>query len=167
LTLIPLTLLVPQTAAAFLTAGNSLAQNITGLAATNRVTVPVILSSQVVVSAAAPQIGDMDMQLTYPRVSLYTVGLKNTRVEKFRTLSGSLTLVADIWASADLMTQVDQWIHYYVEGVTEIFRQNTGDWGNGIFFDGSFDIQFHLPATGGLGFVQNAKVTLNLHVSRN
>lgn len=165
--MIPLTLLVPQTAAGFLTSGNSLAQNITQLAAANGVTVPVILPSQVVVSAAAPQIGDMDMQLTYPRVSLYTTFLKNTHIEKFRTLSGSMILVADIWASGDLMIQVDQWIHYYVESFTEIFRRNTGDWGNGIFFDGSFDVQFHLPAMGGLGFVRNAKITLTLHVSRN
>ena len=163
----PLTLLVPQQAAALFTSGNLLAQNITELAAANNLTVPVILSSQVIVSSATPQIGDMNMQLTYPRVCLYTTGLKNTHIEKFRSLSGTISLVADIWASANLMTQLDQWSHYYVEAVTDILRQNVGDWGNGIFFDGSYDLQFNSPASGGFGFIQNAKVTCSLHVSQS
>jgi hypothetical protein len=165
--MIPLTLLVPQKAAALLSAGNLLAQSIAHLAAASGVVVPVILAPQVIVSSAPPQIGDPDLQLTYPRVSFYVSSLKNTRIEKFRSLSGSMTLVADIWASGNLLTQVDQWLHYYVEAVTMLLRQNSGDWGDGIFFDGSYDLQFQLPAAGGLGFVQNARVTCGLHVSRN
>jgi hypothetical protein len=160
-------LFVPQKAAALLTTGDLLAQNIAQLAAANATIIPVILPPQVVVSSAPPQIGDPNMQLTYPRVSFYVSSLKNTHFEKFRSLSGSMTMVADIWASGNLLTQVDQWLHYYIEAVTAILRQNAGDWGDGIFFDGSYDLQFHLPAAGGLGFVQNAKVTCGLHVSRN
>lgn len=163
----PLTLQIPQHTAALLTAGNLLAQTITQLAAANEATVPVILPSQVVVTSAPPQIGDMNLQLTYPRVCLYTTGLTNTHFEKFRTLSGSITLAGDIWASGNLVTQVDQWLHYYVEAVTGILRTNVGDWGNGIFYDGSYDLQFHAPAAGGLGFVQSAKVTCSMHVSQN
>jgi hypothetical protein len=165
--LTPLTLLVAEQAAGLFTSGNLLVQTITQLAAADGVVVPVILPSQVVVSSATPQIGDMDLGLSYPRVCLYTTGLKNTQLEKFRSLSGTMTLVVDIWASGDLMTQVDQWAHYYVEAVTDILRQNIGDWGNGVFFDGTYDLQFHAPTAGGFGFAQNARVTCSLHVSRN
>ena len=163
----PLTLLIPRQAAGLFTTGNLLAQNITQLAIASGFNLPVISSSQVVVSSVAPQLGDMDLQLTYPRLCLYVTDLKNTHIEKFRSLSGSVSLVADIWASGNLLSQVDQWIHFYVEAVTDILRQNIGDWGNGLFFDGSYDLQFHSPASGGLGFVQNAKVTCSLHVSQN
>lgn len=163
----PLTLFVPQTAAAFFTIGNVLAGRITNLAAASGMTIPVILSSQVVVTSAPPQIGDMDLQLSYPRICLYTAGLKNTHVEKFRSLSGTISLIADIWASGNLMTQIDQWTHFYVEAITDILGQNIGDWGNGVFFDGTYDLQFYSPALGGLGFVQNAKITCSLHVSQN
>ncbi len=163
----PLTLLVPQQAASLLTNGDLLAHNIAQLGAANGVTLPVILSPQVVVSAVTPQLGDMDLQLTYPRVCLYTAGVKNTHIEKFRSLSGTIVLVLDIWTSGNLLTQVDQWSHYYVQAVTDILRENTGDWGNGIFFDGSYDLQFYSPIAGGMGFVQNTKVTCSLHVSQN
>lgn len=163
----PLTLLAAQRAATLFTSGNLLSQNITQLAAADGVTVPVVLSDQVFVSSATPLMADMDAGLSYPRVCLYTTGLKNTHVEKFRSLSGTLTLIADIWASSNLLTQLDQWSHYYVEAVTDILRDNIGDWGNGLFFDGTYELQFHSPAAGGLGFVQNARVTCNLHVSQN
>jgi hypothetical protein len=165
--MIPLTISVPQKAASLLTTGSLIAQDITQLAAANGLVIPVILPAQVLASSVPPQIGDPDLQFTYPRVAFYVSGLKNTHIEKFRALSGSITLVADIWASGNLLSQVDQWLHYYVEAVTGILRQNSGDWGDGIFFDGSYDLQFHLPGAGGLGFVQNAKVTCDLHVSRN
>jgi hypothetical protein len=164
--LTPLTLLVPQQVAGLLTGGNLLTDTIAQLGAANGATLPVILPTQVVVSSAPPQIGDMDLQLTYPRVCIYTTGLKNTHVEKFRSLSGTITLIADIWASGNLLTQVDQWSHYYVSAVTGILCQNIGDWGNGVFFDGTYDLQFHSPAVGGLGFVQNARITCSLHVSQ-
>jgi hypothetical protein len=165
--LTPLTLVVAQQAAGLFISGNLLAQTVTQLATADNVPVPVILPSQVLVSSATPQMGDMDLELTYPRVCLYTTGLKNTQIEKFRSLSGTMTLVVDVWASGNLMTQVDQWTHYYVEAVTDILRQNIGDWGNGVFFDGTYDLQFHSPIAGGLGFAQNARVTCSLHVSRN
>ncbi len=165
--MLPLTLAVAQKAAELFTAGNLLPQTITEMGTANGIPIPVILPTQVVVSSAPPQMGDMDLQLTYPRLCLYTASLKNSHTEKFRSLSGSMILVADIWTSANLLTQVDEWSHFYVEAVTDILRDNTGDWGNGVFFDGTYDLQFQLPGSGGLGFVQNAKVTCSLHVSRS
>lgn len=163
----PLTLLVPQQAAALLIAGDLLASEITQLAAAAGLSIPVIPSTQVLVTSVPLQIGDMNLELTYPRVCLYTSGLKNNHGEKFRSLSGLVTLVVDIWASGNMLTQVDQWLHYYVEAVTRIFRQNTGNWQNGIFFDGSYDLQLNAATPGGLGFLQHAKVTCLLHVSQN
>jgi hypothetical protein len=112
-------------------------------------------------------LADQNLQLTYPRVCIYSSTLKNSQIEKFRSFSGQVILVADIWASGDLITDVDTWIHFYVEAVTNILQSNTGDWGNGIFYSGAYDVQFQPPKPGGLGFVGAAKLTFALNVSVN
>jgi hypothetical protein len=165
--MLPLTLLAPKKLSDLLNAGNALQEAITTMATSCNVPVPVITTTQVVFSSASPDLGDKNIQLTYPRICLYTGGLKNVQFEKFRSLSGSLAVTAEIWASANLVEEVDQWIHFYVEAVTGILRESIGDWGDGLFFTGVYDIQFQPPKVGGIGYVELAKVTCNLSVSRN
>jgi hypothetical protein len=130
-------------------------------------TLPPIASEQIVLSSVPAELADQNLQLTYPRVCIYSSTLKNSQIEKFRSFSGQAILVADIWASGDLITDVDTWIHFYVEAVTNILQSNTGDWGNGIFYSGAYDVQFQPPKPGGLGFVGAAKLTFALNVSVN
>ncbi|MBV9763121.1 MAG: hypothetical protein JO340_21340 [Acidobacteriaceae bacterium] len=165
--MLPLTIEAAQKLSDLLTAGNALQQQISTLAASANVTVPLITAEQVVLSSTVPAMGDKDLQLTYPRICLYTAAVKNTQVEKFRSLSGTISVVADIWASGNLLSDTDQWIHYYVESITELLRQNIGDWGDGLFFSGMYDVQLQAPKVGGLGFVESATVTCTLNVSRS
>jgi hypothetical protein len=164
---LPLTLLAPQKLLNLLVNGNALSQQISAFENSSQVNLPVISSGQIVLSSANPDIGDKDLQLAYPRISLYSAAVKNTQFEKFRSLSGAISVIAEIWASANLVNQTDQWIHYYVEAMTNILRQNIGDWGDGIFFAGVYDVQFHTPKVGGFGYVEAATLTCSLTVSRN
>ncbi|MBV9764787.1 MAG: hypothetical protein JOZ48_08075 [Acidobacteriaceae bacterium] len=165
--MLPLTILATQKLSNLLTFGNALQDKIAAIAASCSANVPLITSGQIVLSSISPKMDDMNVQLGYPRICLYSSAVKNTQIEKFRSLSGAISVVADIWASANLATQTDQWIHFYVEAMTEILRQNIGDWGDGFFFPGSYEVEFQTPASGGFGFTQSAKVTCNLDVSRN
>ena len=165
--MLPLTLLAAQKVAGILNSGNALQQQLAALANASGVSLPVITPDQIVLSSASPDMGDKDIQLTYPRVCLYSAGLKNTQSEKFRSLSGSLVVVAEVWASANMVNETDQWIHFYVEAVTDILRRNVGDWGDGVFFSGAYDVQFQAPKSGGIGYVQSAKVTSTFWVSQN
>ena len=63
------------------------------------------------------------------------------------------------------MTQVDQWIHFYVESVADILQTSVGDWGDGVFYPGAYEVQFNSPKAGGLGFVESAKLSLSVNVS--
>ena len=164
---LPITSLAAHKVFDLLTSGNALEQQVKSLAGEANVSVPSIPSAQVVISSISPEIGDKNVQLSYPRVCLYSSGLKNTQLEKFRSLSGTVAVVAEIWASGDMVTQSDEWIHFYVEGVTELLRQRIGDWGDGMFFAGVYEVQFQAAKAGGLGFVQSAKVTCSVNVSRN
>ena len=47
------------------------------------------------------------------------------------------------------------------------FTPKHGRLGDGMFFSGVYDVQFQSPKAGGLGFVQSAKITCSLNVSRN
>lgn len=165
--MVPLTILAAQKVQNLLTTGNALQQNIETIVSSTNTTVPVIMSSQIILSSAPPDLGDKDLQLTYPRVSLYSAAVKNMQIEKFRSLSGAISVIAEVWASGNLISETDQWIHYYVEAVTDILRQNIGDWGDGIFFSGIYDVQLQAPKAGGLGYVESAKVTCSLNVSQN
>jgi hypothetical protein len=165
--MLPLTILAPQKILNLLTAGNALQQEIETISGSTNIILPIITSAQVVLSSASPDLGDRDLQLTYPRVCLYSAAVKNTQIEKFRSLSGTISVTAEVWASGNLITETDQWIHYYVEAVTDILRQNIGDWGDGIFFSGIYDVQLQGPKIGGLGYVESAKVTCSLNVSQN
>lgn len=165
--MLPLTLLAVQKVSDLLTTNDALPEQITAIAGSCNATVPVITGPQVLLSSASANIGDDNVQFTYPRVCLYSGGVKNTQTERFRSLSGTVAVTAEVWASGNLVTDTDQWIHFYVEAATNILRQNIGDWGDGIFFSGVYEVQFQPPKAGGLGFVQSAKVTCNLNVSRN
>ena len=165
--MLPLTLAAAQKLSDLLTTGNALQQQIGVVASAANVIVPLITTAQVVLSSTVPDLGDKDLQLTYPRVCLYTATVKNTQIEKFRSLSGTIVVIAEIWASGDLLDETDRWIHYYVEAVTNVLRANIGDWGNGVFFSGAYDVQLQSPKVGGRGYVESAKVSAVLNVSRN
>ncbi len=165
--MLPITLLAAQKVADLLNANGSLQMQITGMGESIGVVIPVIEAAQVVVTAASPDIGDKDVQLTYPRICLYTGTLKNTQHEKFRSLSGSIAVIADVWASSDLVSDADQWIHVYVQAMTNILRQNLGDLGDGLYFGGGYEVQFQAPKAGGLGYVESARVSFLFTVSQN
>jgi hypothetical protein len=165
--MLPLTILAAQKLSGLLTNGDALQQQVSELASACNVNIPAIASTQVVLSSASPDTADLSLQLTYPRICLYSSGMKNTQAEKFRSFSGSVSVSAEIWASGNLASDVDQWIHFYVEGVTQILSQNIGDWGDGLFFSGAYDVQLQAPKAGGFGYVESAKVTCSVNVSRN
>lgn len=163
--MLPLSFLAATKVSNLLSTGNALQQKLAALASAGPYEIPVISATQVVLSSASPDLADQNIQLSYPRVCLYCAGIQNTQVEKFRSFSGTVAVVAEVWASANLLTQVDQWIHFYVEALSEVLWANIGDWGDGFFFAGKYDVQFQPPKVGGLGFVESAKVTSSLNVS--
>jgi hypothetical protein len=163
--MLPLTLLAARKLASLLVTNDILMQTITSLAQTAGVAIPLIASDQVVLSSAAREIGDREIEFNYPRVCVYSSQMKNTQQEKFRSFSGGIAVVADIWSSGNLLDDSDQWIHYYVEALTSILRANRGDWGDGFLFSGVYDVQLQPPKIGGFGYVELARVTCGLNVS--
>ncbi|HMF74211.1 MAG TPA: hypothetical protein VK604_00975 [Bryobacteraceae bacterium] len=163
--MLPLTLLAVQKLFDLLTDDNSLMAAIDLLAAETGIAVPPITSNQVVLNSAGNETADKEILLSYPRICLYSSQIRNAQRERFRSFSGSIAVVAEVWASGSLVGDADRWIHFYVEGLTSILRANIGDWGDGFSFSGIYDVQLQPPKGGGFGYVELAKLTCNLDVS--
>jgi hypothetical protein len=64
-----------------------------------------------------------------------------------------------------LLAGTETTLHYYTEALASILQANQGDWGDGFFFSGLYDVQLQQPKAGGFGFVNSAKVTCVLDVN--
>jgi hypothetical protein len=162
----PISLLVVQKMAALLKNGAALQQQLGAMAQSSGMNIPAITPSQVVLTAAGPDLSDKNVQLIYPRVCLYSSGVRNTQNEKFRSFSGAVFVTAEVWASGNLIDEAESRLHYYAEAVAQLLQKNKGDWGDGVFFGGAYDIQIQSPKIGGVGFVQSAKITCSVGVSQ-
>lgn len=161
----PLTLLATNKLLNLLTLNNALSQAVTNNAAVAGVVVAPLNTSQIIASFVAPDIGDLDLQLSYPRVCIYSNQVANNQREKFRAFSGVVGVVADVWSSSSLEQQTELALHFYVEGISALLRSSIGDWGDGCRYSGIYDVRMQTPKTGGAGFVQTARLTCNLEVS--
>jgi hypothetical protein len=162
----PITLVGPQKLHRLLTEANAVSERLSALATASTLSIPPLPAMQISLSSASIELSDKNLQATYPRVHIYGSAVRNTQYEKFCQFSGTATVTAEIWASAELVQQVDEWLHYYVEAVVQLLGENIGDWKDGVFFGGQYDIQLTSPRAGGVGFVSSASVSCLLDVVR-
>jgi hypothetical protein len=163
--MLPLTLLGPQKLANLLTTNSALQTAVNAIAAETGQVLTPISNSQIVITSIPPEMADKNAQLTYPRVCLYSTQVKNTQTEKFRSFSGAIAVVTEVWFSGSLLGTTGTGLHYYLQAIASILQANQGDWGDGFFFSGLYDVQLQPPRSGGFGFVESASLTCVLDVS--
>jgi hypothetical protein len=166
-TMFPLTLLTTNKLLNLLTLNDALPQAVNSNAAIAGVVLASLNSDQIIASFIAPDMGDLDLQLSYPRVCVFSNQVVNNQREKFQAFSGVVSVVANVWSSASLEQQTELALHFYVEGISGLLRGSIGDWGDGCRYSGIYDVRMQTPKTGGAGFVQSAAVTCSLDVSFN
>lgn len=163
--MLPLTLLATNKLLNLLTLNNALSKALSSNAAAAGVDVPPLDPDQIITSYAPADICDLNLQLRYPRVCIYTTQLTNNQREKFRAFSGAATVTIDVWSSAELEQTTEIGLHFLAEGIAEILQANLGDWGDGFRYSGIYEIQMHAPKMGGTGFLQLARITCDVHVT--
>jgi hypothetical protein len=163
--MLPLTLLASNKALELLTTNDALSQAVASNLTVSGVTVSPLTTDQIIKSYADPDIADLNLQLTYPRVCLYTSSVANTQREKFRAFSGTVTVVADVWSSDSLEQPAELALHFYLGAIADILQTNLGDWGDGFRYSGVYGVQVHTPKIGGLGFVQLGRASFDLDVT--
>jgi hypothetical protein len=101
----------------------------------------------------------------YPVIHVYCDRVVNKLTEKFRTFSGTASLVIDVRVTHDHANDLQQSLAFYVDVVTEVLHRRRGDWGGGVFYTGGYEIAFNAVKRGGKNYLQNALITLEVFIS--
>lgn len=101
----------------------------------------------------------------YPVVLVYSDRVQNMLTEKFRNFSGKVRTVAEVRASQDRIEGLEEGLRLYVDAVTQVLDANRGDWGQGMFFTGGYEVKFDPVQHGGRNVLQVAKVIFEVDLS--
>jgi hypothetical protein len=96
---------------------------------------------------------------------MYCASVKNLQREKFRTFSGEANMVVETRISQDRVDGLETVSQMYVDAVTMVLDQNRGDWGNGVSYNGGYEVNYGPVKHGGRNFLQTAKISFSVDVS--
>lgn len=128
-------------------------------------TLPSIGPQQIIAQNVAPDVAEQSTVSKYPLVYVYCNKVANELREKFRAFSGDAQMVVEARVSQDRLDQIETNLQAYVDAITQVLDNSRGDWGDGVFFDGGYEVTFGGVKHGGRNFLQIAKVTFVLEIS--
>lgn len=120
---------------------------------------------QVVAQNIHFEMAEKSAGVRYPIVYVYCEKITNQLKEKFRTFSGKVRLAIEVRVSQDRLEELGRQLELYVEAVTDVLDAQRGDWGEGMFYSGGYEVSFTATKHGGKNFIQSAKVSLDVDVS--
>ncbi len=129
------------------------------------VALAAITPEQIIAQNVAPELAEQSTASKYPLVYVYCSRVLNENREKFRAFSGEAQMTVEMRVSQDRIEQIETNLQAYVDAMTEVLNESRGDWGDGVFFDGGYDVTFGGVKHGGRNFLQIAKVALVLEIS--
>ena len=154
-----------QKLAAILASSNGVPSAVEALTTQQGLRVPQIGPQQIVSQNVAADIAEKSVASKYPLVYVYCSKLVNDLREKFRTFSGDAQMSAEARVSQDRLDDLESNLHIYVDAITSVLDDNRGDWGDGFFYGGGYEVTFSKVKHGGRNFLQTAEITFDLEVS--
>jgi len=127
---------------------------------------PQLSAAQVVSGNAPPDLVEKATGAQYPQFRVSCERVTNSLREKFRTFSGQAQVVVETLVTQDRLEGIEDQLQACVESVTTVLDQNRGDWGEGALYNGGYDIAFGAVKYGGRNFLQSARVTITVDVSK-
>ena len=115
---------------------------------------------------ASADISEKAGQAHYPALLVYCDKMSNTLKEKFRRFSGKAHMVVEVRHSQDGLETIEANLQSYVDAVCALLDDSRGDWGDGAFYTGGYDVAYEPVARGGKNFLQRAKVGFDVEVSK-
>jgi hypothetical protein len=135
------------------------------LAEDSGVRLAVIEPGQIVAQNMSFEIAERSLVVKYPSIHVYVDRVKNLLTEKFRRFSGKIRTVAEVRVSQDRLEGIEEQLRLYVDAVTQVLDGNRGNWGEGAFYAGGYEVAFEAVKHGGRNFVQVAKVSFEVDLS--
>jgi len=128
---------------------------------------PVIDALQMRIQNVAPDLMERAETVSYPAVNIYCEKLANALTEKSRSFSGTARVAVEVRHSHDRLQCLQGALELFADAIAQTLSANRGDWGNGLYYAGVYEISYSPVKQGGRNFVQSAKITLEIGVSRN
>lgn len=122
-------------------------------------------SRQVIAQNASPELTERSTVSKYPLLFVYCSKLSNTLREKFRRFSGEAQMVVEVRVSQDRLEELETRVQFYVDAVVQVLGDNRGDWGDGVFYGGTYEVTYGPVKHGGRNFIQIAKIALTVDIS--
>ena len=149
----------------YLAADGGLRAAVEALVLQQGMALPTIKPQQIIAQNVTPDISEESTTNKYPLVYVYCNKVANELREKFRTFSGNAQMVVEVRVSQDRLDQIETHLQAYVDAVTQVMDDSRGDWGDGVFFPGEYEVTFGGVKHGGNNFIQIAKVSFGLEIS--
>lgn len=124
------------------------------------------VAPQIVAQNIPAEIAEKSGVARYPSMHVYCAGMKNLLTEKFRRFSGTVQMVAEVRLSQDRVEGLEAQAAVYAEGVTDVLNRSRGDWGQGLFYPGQYEVSIGPVKQGGRHFLQLVRISFELEASR-
>jgi hypothetical protein len=124
-------------------------------------------AAQIRAQNVAADLLERSSPVRYPAVHVYCEKLVNDLSEKFRTFSGKIQMAIELRHSQDKLTGLQDALELYADSITQMLDTTRGDWGDGMFYAGGYEVAVSAVKQGGRNFMQTAKITFQIGVSRN
>ncbi len=116
---------------------------------------------------AAAELVERAGPVKYPLVTVYCEKVVNDLREKFRSFSGAAQIAIEVRHSNDRLEGMEDALEQQTDAVTKALAASRGDWGDGMYYAGGYEVSFGRVSRGGRNYTQVAKVTFEIGVSRS
>lgn len=123
--------------------------------------------AQVRAQNVAAGLAERGNAMRYPAVHVYCEKIVNDLGEKFRSFSGKVQMAIELRHSQDQLNGLQDALELYADSITQMLDQARGDWGDGMFYTGGYEVALGAVKQGGKNLMQTAKITFQIGVSRN
>jgi len=127
----------------------------------------VFEASQIHGENVASDLAEKTAGARYPSVHVHCDKIINDQLEKFRTFSGRVQVGVEVRLSQDRLEGLTGVVDEFVDSVGDVLCANRGDWGDGMFYGGKYEVAFGAVKHGGKNFIQAAKVIFDIGVSKD
>ncbi len=126
-----------------------------------------VTAEQIRAQNVAVEVAERAGRSKYPALNVYCEKIVNSLEEKFRSFSGNVQMVIEVRHSLDRLDGLQSGLELYVDSVMQVLDANRGDWGSGLYYSGGYEVAVGPVKHGGKNFIQSAKITFQIGVSRN
>jgi hypothetical protein len=120
----------------------------------------------IMIQNAAADLAERTLQGKYPAVLVYCDKIANTLKEKFRVFSGTARICIEVRCTRDRLEGLDEHLQLYSAAVCRVLGNERGQWTQGLYYAGGYEVTYGPVRSGGNYFLQSAKVVLDVEVSR-